>query len=106
MAQLDELKARTLEVQTGLDSGFAVEDSKLLEAVLEHILLHWDDIMACLVDELIEEEVLEMNRIEQIRRGEDPDEREREELIDMLFEKRKTYTIDAPHLDFRCTREL
>ena len=72
-AQLDELRARTLEVQSGVNSGFAVEDSKLLEAVLEHILFYWDDIMACLVDELIEEEVLELNRIEQIRSGEDPD---------------------------------
>ena len=62
--QLDEMRARTLAVQTGVSDGFAVEDAKLLEAVLEHILFHWDDIMACLVDELIEEEVLELNRIE------------------------------------------
>ena len=106
MAQLNELKNRTLEVQSGVNSGFAVEDSKLLEAVLEHILFHWDDIMACLVDELIEEEVLELNRIEQIRSGEDPDAQAREELIDMLFEKKKTYTLEAPHLDFRGTFEL
>ena len=64
-------------MQSGVDSGFAVEDSKLLEAVLEHILLHWDDIMACLVDELIEEEVLELNKIEQIRSGVDPEEHAR-----------------------------
>ena len=31
---------------------------------MEHILLHWDDIMACLIDELIQEEVLELNRLE------------------------------------------
>lgn len=36
---------------------------------MEHILLHWDDIMACLVDELIEEEVIELNRLETVRRG-------------------------------------
>jgi len=83
-----------------------VEDSKLLEAVLEHILFHWDDIMACLVDELIEEEVLELNRIEQIRNGEDPFQEENDDLIDMLFEKKKTYTFEAPDLDFKCTREL
>lgn len=41
-----------------------MEDPKLLEALLEHILVHWDDIMACLIDELIGEEVLELNRIE------------------------------------------
>eukprot|EP00354_Favella_ehrenbergii_P010648 CAMPEP_0170463232 /NCGR_PEP_ID=MMETSP0123-20130129/8428_1 /TAXON_ID=182087 /ORGANISM="Favella ehrenbergii, Strain Fehren 1" /LENGTH=30 /DNA_ID= /DNA_START= /DNA_END= /DNA_ORIENTATION= len=29
--------------------------------------------MACLVDELIEEEVLELNRIDEIRKGGDPD---------------------------------
>ena len=61
---MDEIRARTLEVKSGVSDGFAVEDSKLLEAILEHILIHWDDIMACLVDELIEEEVLELNRIE------------------------------------------
>ena len=95
-----------MEVQAGVNDGFAVEDSKLLEAVLEHILFHWDDIMACLLDELIEEEVLELNRIERIRSGADPDREAREDLIDMLFEKKKTYTFDAPHLGFSCTREL
>ena len=67
------MRQRTLEVQSGVDSQFAVEDSKLLEAVMEHILFYWDDIMACLTDELIEEEVLELNRIEKIRQGGDPD---------------------------------
>ena len=105
-AQLDELRQRTLEVQAGISEGFAVEDSKLLEAVLEHILFYWDDIMACLVDELIEEEVLELNRIDKIRSGKDPDAIAREELIDMLFEKKKHYTLEAPELGLRCTREL
>jgi hypothetical protein len=36
---------------------------------MEHILLHWDDIMACLIDELIEEEVIELNKIDKIRQG-------------------------------------
>jgi len=78
-------------VQSGVSDGFAVEDSKLLEAVLEHILFYWDDIMACLLDELIEEEVLELNRIDKIRSGRDPDFEAREELIDMLFEKKRTF---------------
>ena len=104
--QLDEIRARTLEVQTGLSNGFAVEDAKLLEAVLEHILFHWDDIVACLLDEVIEEEVLELNRIERIRKGEDPFKQQTDNLIDMLFEKKRTYTLDAPDLNFRCTREL
>ena len=34
---------------------------------MEHILLHWDEIVACLIDELIEEEVIELNRVEDIR---------------------------------------
>lgn len=34
---------------------------------MEHILLHWDEIVACLLDELIEEEVLELNRVEDFR---------------------------------------
>ena len=45
-----------------------MEDSKLLEAIMEHILVHWDDIMACLVDEIIEEEVIELNRLEHKKR--------------------------------------
>ena len=36
----------------------------MLEVVLEHILFHWDDIVAVLLDELIGEEVIEMNQIE------------------------------------------
>ena len=44
---------------------------------MEHILFYWDDIMACLVDELVEEEVLELNRIEKIRSGVDPEEQAR-----------------------------
>ena len=55
-------------MQDNLGSGFAVEDSKLLEAIMEHILVHWDDIMACLVDEIIEEEVIELNRLEHKKR--------------------------------------
>jgi len=73
---------------------------------MEHILIHWDDIMACLVDELIEEEVLELNRIDDIRKGGDPEAKAREELIDLLFEKKKHYTLVAPELGIKCTREL
>lgn len=60
------MAVRSKEVQEGLGEGFTCEDSKLLEAVLDHILFHWDDIMAVLLDELIQEEVLELNRIEGI----------------------------------------
>ena len=68
MAKLEHLRVRTQEVEDNIGSGFAVEDSKLLEAIMEHILVHWDDIMACLVDEIIEEEVIELNRVEQRKR--------------------------------------
>lgn len=50
---------KTEQAEAGVGSGFVCEDSKLLEAIMEHILFHWDDIMACLIDELIEEEVTE-----------------------------------------------
>ena len=46
---------------------FTCNDAKLLEIVMEHILLHWDDIMVCLIDELIEEEVIELNKVDKIR---------------------------------------
>ena len=68
MANLEAMRVRSQEVEDGVGAGFSVEDSKLLEVILEHILIHWDDVMACLVDELIEEEVLEMNRIERVKK--------------------------------------
>lgn len=36
---------------------------------MEHILIHWDDITACLIDELIESEVIELNKIESLKRN-------------------------------------
>ena len=68
LGQLETLRIRTEDAEKGVGSGFVCEDSKLLEAILEHILFHWDDIMACLIDELIEEEVTEQNKIEMMRR--------------------------------------
>lgn len=59
---------RTKEVNEQVSSGFTCEDSKLLEVIMEHILFHWDDIMACLIDELIQEEVVELNKIEDLKR--------------------------------------
>lgn len=42
----------------------------MLEVIIEHILLHWDDIMAVLIDELIQEEVIELNKLEdRVARG-------------------------------------
>ena len=68
LAKLEHMRVRTQEVEDKVGSGFCVEDSKLLEAIMEHILVHWDDIMAVLIDELIEEEVLELNRLEDVKR--------------------------------------
>lgn len=34
---------------------------------MEHMLVHWDDIMACLLDELIQEEVIELNRLDSLK---------------------------------------
>ena len=105
---MEQVRVRTQEVQDHVSSGFTVEDSKLLEAVMEHILLHWDDIMACLLDEVLEEEVMELNRVEALKNGIRhtlPSESSQNELIDLLF-PRSAYKLSAPHLQFECHREL
>jgi hypothetical protein len=33
--------------------------------IIEHILVHWDDIMDLLIDEIVQDEVLELNRLEE-----------------------------------------
>lgn len=69
---------------------------------MEHILLHWDDIMAVLIDELVEEEVCELNRLERVRKMET-------QGIETTFRDeflRKSYHMDVPGLNFSCTREL
>lgn len=60
-AVLASVAVRAKEVQENASLGFTCEDSRLLEVALEHILFHWDDIVAVLLDELICEEVLELN---------------------------------------------
>ena len=67
MQNLEAFKERTKQVENRIQSEYAIEDPKLLEIIMEHILLHWDDIVACLLDEVIEEEVIELNRVEDIR---------------------------------------
>ena len=67
LSQLNQFRERTQEVQGKLNNEYAIEDPKLLEIIMEHILLHWDEIVVCLIDELIEEEVLELNKVENIR---------------------------------------
>lgn len=62
--------------------------------------------MESLVDDLIEEEVQELNKIEKIRSGEDPEAQARLDLVDTLFEPKRTYMLEAPELGLRCTREI
>lgn len=53
---------------------------KLLELVMEHLLFHWEDIVEVLIDEVIEGEVQERNRIErEMQRGEEQEEDEDED---------------------------
>ena len=102
LANLEAMRVRTQEVEDKVSSGFTVEDSNLLEAILEHILIHWDDIMACLIDELVEEEVLELNRLERVRKMQ-------EVGVGPTFKDeflRKSYKIDIPDQDFSYSRQL
>ena len=46
------------------------DNPKVLEVILEHILFHWDDIVETFINELLEEEVLELNNIEKMKKGE------------------------------------
>jgi hypothetical protein len=50
---LAQLKLDADSVQDSVQGQYTCEDTKLLEIIMEHILLHWDDICACLVDEII-----------------------------------------------------
>ena len=52
------------EVNHQLAEDLTCEDPKILEVLMEHIVLHWDDIVELLFDELIHEEVQELNKIE------------------------------------------
>ena len=51
-------------MQDSLNEGYTCDNLKLLEVVMEHLLFHWEDITDLLIDELIEEEVIERNRLE------------------------------------------
>ena len=61
---LAQVKIRAENIQSDIADQYSCEDSKLLEVILEHILIHWDDITAILIDEIIQEEALELNKIE------------------------------------------
>jgi hypothetical protein len=54
-----------------LAQAYTCDNVKLLEVVMEHLLFHWEDITDLLIDELIEEDVQERNKIESILSGSD-----------------------------------
>ena len=50
---LAEIRLRNEDIAKTISESYSCEDAKLLEVILEHILLHWDDITAVLIDEII-----------------------------------------------------
>ena len=64
---VDEINKRNLEVKRAIDAEYSCENPKLLEAIMEHILFHWDDTVELLMDELIEEEAEALNAMEMER---------------------------------------
>ena len=68
MTHLKELKARSLAIQTGLaPEGVSSDyDVQMLESIEQNMGQYWDEIMACLLDEVVEEEVLHHHRLDRI----------------------------------------
>jgi len=64
---LVDMQLQNEQVQKQLNDEFACENPKLLEYLIEHIVIHWDDISEVLIDELLEEEAIELNRIEDLQ---------------------------------------
>jgi hypothetical protein len=61
---LASLNIRNQEANQMLSESLTCENPKLLEVLLEHIIIQWDDICERLFDELVQEEVKELNHIE------------------------------------------
>lgn len=61
---LSEIHQSNQQVNQRLSNQLTCENPKVLEVLMEHIVLHWDDIVQMLLDELIHEEVQELNQIE------------------------------------------
>lgn len=66
---LRSLKERQEQVESTLSDAYTCDNIKLLEVVMEHLLFHWEDITDLLIDELIEDEANERNRIEAALQG-------------------------------------
>ena len=69
---LSDLQSKNAQIQQGIQNSLTCENPKILEILMEHIVLHWDDIVYLLLDELIHEEVQELNSIEMKLSGEQP----------------------------------
>jgi len=50
---LAQIRLRNEDIAKTISDSYSCEDAKLLEVILEHILIHWDDITAVLIDEII-----------------------------------------------------
>ena len=50
---LAQVRLRNEDIAKTISDSYSCEDAKLLEVILEHILIHWDDITAILIDEII-----------------------------------------------------
>lgn len=61
---LAEIQNKNNAISQGLTDSLTCENPKILEILMEHIVLNWDDIVYLLLDELIHEEVQELNSIE------------------------------------------
>ena len=61
---LSEVHERNQAANRLLSDSLTCENPKILEVLMEHIVLNWDDIIERLLDELIHEEVQELNAIE------------------------------------------
>ena len=59
-----DIQMKNKQIEQGLTESLTCENPKILEILMEHIVLHWDDIVQMLLDELIHEEVQELNQIE------------------------------------------
>lgn len=58
-------------INSEINDVYACHNPKLLEILVEYVIFHWDDIMECLVDDLLEEEVIELNNIDEQKKSAD-----------------------------------
>lgn len=80
---------RNKQLENELAQAYTCNNVKLLEVVMEHLLFHWDDIVDILMDELIEDEVKERNKIEQQIMMEDGESYEERQEIPLKERKQE-----------------